>query len=192
MSAIKFQAKDAKFLPAVLVVLVLGIALLGPWRDPEQISQAPDVPKQVTTEAAKQEQASLISLESHLEERLERSLSQIKGVGEVEVTVLLETGPKYEYAVNVSTNKKTVDEKDQNGGTRITTETTEDGQLVVVRAAQTGGETPVIAREYKPEIKGVLVVAEGAEDPKVKAKLLSAVQTVLDLEIHKVDIQSKK
>lgn len=119
-------------------------------------------------------------------------MSQIKGVGEVEVTVLLASGPRFDYAVNVSTIEKQIDEKDQSGGIRTTTEITEDGQLVIVRSDRAGGEEPVVTQEYKPDIQGVLVVAQGADNPKIKANLLNAITTILDLEAHKVDIQSKE
>lgn len=187
-----FKTKDLKYVPAFLVVLVIGIALLGTWREDKETQ----VIKDLTQVSSKQEEViqtnELDKIEISLEQRLEKTLSQIKDVGEVDVIIFLASGPKYDYAVNVSTVEKQVNEKDQSGGTRSTTEVTEDGQLVVLKADGTGGETPVVAQEYKPLIQGVLVVAQGADNPKIKAKLLTAVSTILDLESHKVDIQSKE
>lgn len=189
-----FKSQDMKYLPAVLVVLLIGILLIGPWSNDDSSSvdsglNADPAPAAPTNEDNGMD---LNHLEIQLEKRLEGSLSQIKGVGEVKVTVLLASGPKYDYAVNVSTNKKTTDEKDQSGGTRTTTEITEDGQLVILRSNQNGEEMPVVAQEYTPEVQGVLVIAEGADNPNLKRKLISAVQTILNLEVHKIDIQCKK
>lgn len=187
------RKKDFKYLPALIAILLIGIALIIPWQGNED--------KQVTTDFYEDETDrtlehintdGLNGIEINLEQKLKNILSQIKGVGEVEVTVLLASGPRFDYAVNVSTIEKQIDEKDQSGGIRTTTEITEDGQLVIVRSDRAGGEEPVVTQEYKPDIQGVLVVAQGADNPKIKANLLNAITTILDLEAHKVDIQSKE
>lgn len=190
-----FRKVDLKYLPALLAILLIGIALLIPWQGDNERTVNSDLPqddKDVVQIQQIQPRDGLDAIELSLEQRLEKILSQIKGVGGVEVTVLLASGPKFDYAVNVSTIEKQVDEKDQSGGIRTTTEVTEDGQLVIVRSDRAGGEEPVVAQEYKPEIQGVLVVAEGADNIRVKANLLDAICTILDLEAHKVDIQSKE
>ena len=43
-------------------------------------------------------------------------------------------------------------------------------------------------KENSPEIKGVIVVAEGADDIAVRLNLLSAVQTILDISPDKVNV----
>jgi stage III sporulation protein AG len=189
------RKKDLKYLPALLAILLIGIALLVPWQqDKQRTVSTSSYQKETGVEEQQIVTATngLDSIEFGLEQRLENILSKIKGVGKVEVTLLLASGPRYDYAVNVSTIEKQVDEKDQSGGIRTTTEVTEDGQLVIVRSDRVGGEEPVVAQEYKPEIQGVLVVADGAENPKIKSNLLNAITTILDLDPHKVDIQSKE
>ena len=191
----KFQLrkKDFKYFPALIVILLIGIGLIIPWQSNEDKQAATDFYEDETDRTPEQiSNEGLNGIELNLEQRLKNILSQIKGVGEVEVTVLLASGPRFDYAVNVSTIEKQIDEKDQSGGVRTTTEITEDGQLVIVRSDRTGGEEPVVTQEYKPDIQGVLVVAEGADNPRVKANLLNAITTILDLEAHKVDIQSKE
>lgn len=195
MSGFNLKNMDSKFLPAVLAVLIIGIALISSWsgsENKEENGSKEEVSQGLESLTITEGQPSINELEISLENRLEKSLSQIKGAGQVDVTVFLATGPKYEYAVNVTTNERSTNERDQSGGTRVTTEVTEDGQLVVVRSEGTGGEKPIVAQEYKPEIQGVLVVAQGADNPLVKAKLISAVQTILDLETHKIDVQLKE
>lgn len=194
MSGFNLKNKDPKFLSAVLALFVIGIALISSWGGNEKKTADPpeDEISQNMESVSAGRYSSLDDLEISLEKRLESTLSQIKGAGQVDVTVFLATGPKYEYAVNVTTNERSINERDQSGGTRVTTETTEDGQLVVIRSEPSGGEAPVVAREYKPEVQGVLVVAEGADNPKIKARLISAVQTALDLETHKIDVQLKE
>jgi len=130
--------------------------------------------------------------ERELELRLEKILSQIQGAGQVEVAVFLAAGTSYEYAINVSANQRVIDEKDQGGGVRLTTENNSSDQYVLIRGNQAGLEQPIIIRETRPQILGVLVVAEGARDAQVKNKLTRAVETALGLEIHRIQVLSRR
>ncbi|PKM81294.1 MAG: hypothetical protein CVU89_09780 [Firmicutes bacterium HGW-Firmicutes-14] len=128
----------------------------------------------------------ITELENLLAERLEKALVQISGAGKLEVTVNLASTLEKDCAVNTVTNKKTTEEHDQKGGNRTITELNENGQMVLIRESQGSTEQPVVVREVKPEVKGVIVVAEGAHDPAVKADLMNAVQVYLDVPLYKV------
>lgn len=131
-------------------------------------------------------------LEISLGQRLEKVLTMINGVGEIEVTVNLASSTQKDYAVNTSTNNKTTKEQDQKGGNREISETNENGQMVLVRENQGSKEDPVIVKETKPEVKGVIVVAQGAGNPEVKADLMNAVQVYLDIPLYKVIVLVKE
>lgn len=123
--------------------------------------------------------------EDGLSKKLCSMLQQVEGAGQVEVSVRLSGTTRAEYAVNTTTGKKTTQERDQSGGTRLTTEDTGSGQLVMNRNGA-GGEQPVVERETAPQVAGVLVVAEGAKDARVKAKLFEAVRVAMGIEAHKI------
>lgn len=136
--------------------------------------------------------ADVIKLENLLGQRLEEVLTEIDGVGKVSVTVNLASTTERDYAVNTSTNNKTTRENDNKGGNRTITEINEDGQMVLVRESQGSREQPVVVKEIKPEVKGVMVVAEGAEDPAVKADLMNAVHVYLDVPLYRVIVLSRE
>ncbi|NLI11989.1 hypothetical protein [Pelotomaculum propionicicum] len=123
--------------------------------------------------------------EEQLGKKLCEMLRQVEGAGRVEVSVRLSGSTRSEYAVNVTTGKKTTQEKDQAGGTRVTTEDSGSEQLVMNRGGN-GGEQPVTEREVAPQIAGVLVVAEGAVDSRVKAKIFAAAQVALGVEPQRI------
>lgn len=129
--------------------------------------------------------------EEYLAGRLESMLGQINGVGEVDVTVRLAGSTVSEYAVNAVTGKRVTDEHDPDGARRVTTDENENGQVVVVRG-DNGYETPVVEREASPAVAGVLVVAEGARDPAIKARLFQAVGAALGVDAHKILVVPKK
>ncbi|MGN1201100.1 MAG: hypothetical protein ACI4R8_02410 [Candidatus Caccovivens sp.] len=108
-----------------------------------------------------------------LENRLCNVLSKISGVGHVNVVITLQSGFSYEYATDTETKTMLSD------GIQTTT-TTENIILV-------SGQ-PVVVKELYPVVKGVVVVAEGAEDVKVKMAILEAVETVLQVSQNEITI----
>jgi stage III sporulation protein AG len=130
--------------------------------------------------------------ETVLEERLQACLGQIAGVGDVKVMVLLASGPEYKYAVNTNTDKHTVEEKENTGRTQLTTEYNEQGQLVMARSPQDNSEKPVVTSEIKPKVQGVLVVAEGAADLRIRTIISEAVQTLLKISACQVSVFPKE
>ncbi|MCL2336920.1 MAG: hypothetical protein FWC60_05825 [Firmicutes bacterium] len=122
---------------------------------------------------------------------LQQMLEQVAGAGKVEVTVRLATSTHSDFAVNSDTSVKTTVEEDQNGGTRKITENTGASTVVVTGEGQ-GQGAPVISREIAPEVAGVLVVAEGAGEPLVKAELFRAVQVGLGVQPQKIMVLNMK
>ena len=120
-----------------------------------------------------------------LERKLESILSQIKGVGKVEVMITLEeTREKIPATNNTKTYEKT-SEKDSQGGLREINR--EDSNVEIAR---TDGDSFIVLKEIQPEVKGVIVVAEGAYDIEIKEKLYQAVKTVLGVSGNRVEVYS--
>ncbi len=179
------QPKQTMFL--LIGTFLIGILLfmtsrLGTTAVNEEI--APVAEEKIDTLISKEEK--------DLELRLEKILSQVQGAGQVEVSVFLAAGPSYEYATNVSDNQRVVDEKDQGGGIRLTTEHNSSEQHVLIRGNQAGLEKPIVLKETRPKILGVLVVADGAGDIKIKNKLTRAIEIALGLEIHRIQVLSRE
>lgn len=140
---------------------------------------------QQATPVREQFTSGMTAEEDQLGKKLCEMLKQVEGAGRVEVSVRLSGSTRSEYAVNATTGKKTTQEKDQSGGTRTTTEDSGSQQLVMNRSGS-GGEQPVTEREVAPQIAGVLVVAEGAGDARVKAKIFAAAQVALGVEPQRI------
>ncbi|MBS3976983.1 MAG: hypothetical protein KGZ75_09720 [Syntrophomonadaceae bacterium] len=174
------------------IALLFGLMLINvdrlfpPAKPPNQLVPSPISPGEFDTTPINDR--NLATAEATIEQRLEKILSAIEGAGHVKVSVFLATGPKYEYAFNMTSNQRTVEEKDQGGGTRTTVENNQTEQLVLSRGIQAGRDEPVVTKEMKPEVQGVLVVATGASDPRVKIRINRAVETALDIEPYRVDV----
>ncbi|WP_066637587.1 stage III sporulation protein AG [Desulfolucanica intricata] len=189
----KAQTKKISMLLGIAAfgVLLMLVGSFGSDSKSEQESQANQLIKEQTSDSGLTESSGMTKTETELADKVRQLLSQIQGAGEVEVSVHLATSSQSQYAVNTVTGQKTTEEKDQGGGTRILTETTENGQLVLIRG-DNGSEVPVVAKESAPEIAGVLVVAQGAGDPQIKARLFEATRVALGVEAHKIMVMPKK
>lgn len=165
-----------------LGVLGVILLLLGGVFDYQGANKAAEVP----AEPLKATQVINRTYEDDLEVKLANMLSRVKGAGAVAVSVTLENSSIQEHAKNVTKETRTVQEKDTAGGLRTTTETKESQQILLSK--ENGSDHPVMVREIKPSIKGVLVIAEGAADSNVKANLTRAVEAGLGLPSYKITV----
>lgn len=131
-----------------------------------------------------------ISYESEMKYDLEKILSSIEGVGSVEIMLTIENEGESEIAYSNTHSESVTQEKDTQGGERITDQ--KDLSDTPVMSNAEGGNKPFVVEEKKPKIRGVMVVAEGADNPDIKYQLNQAVQTALDLPSHKVVIYAKE
>ncbi|MFZ5353560.1 MAG: stage III sporulation protein AG [Bacillota bacterium] len=122
-----------------------------------------------------------------MEKQLETILGKIQHAGEVSVMITLESSVEIVPAKDESVSDKVTNEKDTEGGTRVINESSTSDK-VVFKNIQGSNSEPLIVKEINPDIKGVIVVAEGARDPKIKLKLTQAVQTVLDIPAYRVTV----
>ena len=113
-------------------------------------------------------------------------------VGSLQVFVTLESSGRSVYAQDVTEDVRTTLEQDQSGGTREINEMRRTTTLVQLRNDESRKEEPLLLEEFRPTIRGVVIVAEGAGDPQVALMLTQAVQTALDIGAHKIGVYPKR
>jgi stage III sporulation protein AG len=124
---------------------------------------------------------------SSLEKELEAILSRIKGVGKVSAMITFASTSEDVPAYETEKNSNDTDEKDSGGGTRSINENSYKDN-VIYEDLPGGGKKPVIVKKKQPEVKGVVVAADGASDPEVKESICMAVQALLDVPMHMVQV----
>lgn len=117
-------------------------------------------------------------------------LNEMSGVKNVQVVVTLGTSEKKIYEKNTTTHNQQTTEEDKQGGTRQVDDESIEEQVVIIN--KDGNETPVVVQTEPPEVKGILIVATGIENLKIKERVIEAVTRVLDVPRHKVSVQPKK
>ncbi|WNC17127.1 stage III sporulation protein AG [Brevibacillus brevis] len=128
--------------------------------------------------------------ENLYETQLRDILASVVGVGDVEVMVNLESTPELVMAKNNNNRTSTNQEVDKDRATRNQNDQSKDEEVVIVQGGKQ--DTPVIVKTLKPRVRGVLVVAKGADNIQVKAWITEAVQKVLDVPAYKISILPKK
>ncbi|MCI9071051.1 stage III sporulation protein AG [Clostridium sp.] len=128
----------------------------------------------------------LLDYETEQKEKLENILSKIDGVGEVVVDIYFESSEVKVPATNSNTQNSETKEEDNNGGTRLTKQET-GGETVVMKSNSSTSE-PFITKTYKPQITGVLIVAEGAKSSKITYDIQKAVSSLYNLSLDKVNV----
>jgi len=111
-------------------------------------------------------------------------------VGKVDVMITYVSDGEVVPAVNTRINESNADEKDSGGGTRKVRENDQETSIAYEEAQ--GVKKPIILTQKEPEVKGVIVVAEGGNNVIVKEKICKAVQVLLDIPIHKVQVFERK
>ena len=179
----------------LIVLLCLGMVFLivadfygdlyGTKRNNQQLTTDPSV--EVASEAGVKSTNNYIR---DMELQLSGILSKIDNAGKVSVMITLKSSSEVVPAKDEVVSDKVTNEKDNDGGTRIINETSTNDR-VVFQNESGGNSKPLIVKEIHPEVKGVIVVAEGAKDAKVKLKLSQAVQTVLDVPAYRVTVYER-
>ncbi|EOU1701694.1 stage III sporulation protein AG [Clostridium perfringens] len=138
----------------------------------------------------RQKDSEVLSYQEKQEKDLERILGKINGVGSVDVVINFQGSEVKVPAVDNSSQKSTTEETDSEGGTRVNSQET-DGDKIVMSNSSNGSE-PVILKTEKPEVLGVMVVAEGAEDSKIKYEITKAISSLYNISVDKVNVLAMK
>ena len=120
-----------------------------------------------------------------LEKRLGDVISSIRGVGEVKIMITLDKSVEYVYAQDVKTSvERTQDIEGNNVYIKQEKENSE-GKYILVDSPE-GKRQALLTTSIEPQIKGVVVVCQGADDIQVVAMVTEAVTTALNITSNRV------
>ncbi|WP_236006259.1 stage III sporulation protein AH [Paradesulfitobacterium ferrireducens] len=179
--------KKTQPVPRELMMLVLAAVVVAASGGLVFFSKDSAVPTAAPLKTAPEtaQSSKLNALEKELENKIQATIARIEGVGQVQVTVTLETSLKSEYVRNENVTKRTSEETDKESGTRKTTEVNENNQVVIPN----GASQPAIVMEARPEIAGVLIVAEGARNAQIREAIHSSARILLNIPASKISVQ---
>lgn len=108
-----------------------------------------------------------------LENKLKSILSSVSGAGKVEVMISVSGSSEIQFATDeiITTSGQTTER-----------------EINIVFIQKDGVNQPIITSEKLPQINGVVVVSSGVKNTKVKLQLMSAVQTLVNIDSEKIQI----
>ena len=151
----------------VTLVLVLGIALL---LIPSKSTVA--YPKDTAPSGKETEP------DESVEERLEKTLSHIDGVGSVEVMLTVSFGEEILY------------QTDDNIGTNETGTTSQKDVVTVTDSER--NQKAVVKQINPPKYLGAIIVCQGADDPVVQLAIVDAVSKATGLDSNRISVLKMK
>ena len=108
-----------------------------------------------------------------LEDECEKLIEAMDGAGECRVMLTLKNTGESVWAKNT----------EESGGE---SNYSNSNEYVLYKGQD--GETPILVKEYFPQVKGVAVVCEGADDIRVKENIISSLSSVLDIPSSKISV----
>lgn len=153
-------------------------------------SQERASPEEEVFMGSAKEESTFQEIEKSYEDRMKDILEQMAGINGVEIMVTIESTEELIVHQNERETQHITEERDKNGANRHITDVTREGEIVLYTA--TGEEVPIILKTIKPKIRGVVVVAGGAENATVKKLIFDAVQKGLDVPSHRISIIPRK
>lgn len=120
------------------------------------------------------------------ERKLEQNLAVVEGVGNVKAMVTLKSGRE----IVVAEESAVSDAKNIENGGSVVKENSEMKQER--KSILNSNDEPIILKEIEPKIEGVVIIAQGGGNVEVKNSIIRAVQALLGLEAHKIEVLKMK
>ena len=121
-----------------------------------------------------------------MEEKLENVLAKVDGVGKVKVIISFKNTGEKIIAKDENTSSENIQETDSSGGVRTTNQSSSESTNIYYDSE--AGSAPYVKSENLPEVEGVIVVAQGGGDGVIAANIISAVESLFGVQIHKVKV----
>ncbi len=124
--------------------------------------------------------------EEQLEARVKRILKTVDGVGQVEVMIVLKSSEEKVLRVDKDSSDSSTEEKDSSGGTRRITSADRKENTILTGSGE--NTSPIVEKEIRPEIEGIIISAQGGGSPTVKAEISGAMEALFNLPPHKIKV----
>ncbi|MFD0958708.1 stage III sporulation protein AG [Paenibacillus chungangensis] len=130
------------------------------------------------------------TIEKSLEARLKVILEKIVGVDSVSVLVTVDSTEEVVVERHRQESQSVTDESDKNGGTRHVTTVNEEGQVVLYEVS--GDQKPIVTKTVNPKVRGILIVAKGAENATVRRLIVQAVERGVNITPNRISVVPSK
>ena len=179
----KKKTENLVFVLIILTITVVAINMI--WKDDDENKNTDNI-NMVTKKTLAAENNKVVLESNSLEEKLEDILSNINGVGNVDVLITYNETEEIIPVYNKTDKKSITNETDSSGGVRLIEES--DIQQEVIYQ----NDEIIVQKTISPKIEGAIITATGANDISVKTNIIQAVEAATGLATHKIQVFEKK
>lgn len=175
--------RNTRFLRLILTLGILGMLMIG-------LSECGnDTPK---TDALPVQAEPSVQAARELESQLLRVLQEMEGVGRVELLITMEGTGESIYATEEQEQRNSESIYSDDGAVQSiqNSHSTEQNYLLVEN--QEGQRQALLISRSEPQVKGVIVICDGADNPIVREAVTEAVKTVLNITSNRVYVAKAK
>lgn len=166
----------------ILLIAIAGVILLvtnfSEWRT----RAAPEENSETQNAVAVSENEAYIE---SLENKLVHILENVDGVGKVEVMITLEASR--ESVLNKDDTEELETETETSDGTKNERQSSRRENETVL-SDETGESAPYVIKELEPEIAGVVIACEGADNNTVAAAVTEAAQVLFGISVNRIKV----
>lgn len=116
--------------------------------------------------------------QAQLEKELEDFLKQVEGIGDVKVLIYMGASQKYVVEKDVPTSNTTKSDTSENTKSEKT----------VYTVNSYGEDIPFVVQTINPEIKGVVVAAQGADTEDTRLRIIRLVMALYGIDANKIEV----
>ncbi|MDD7740632.1 MAG: stage III sporulation protein AG [Fusicatenibacter sp.] len=127
---------------------------------------------------------------TRMEETLTSALLNAEGVGRVQVVITLESTGRKIVEKDTPDSKSTQESVSGENTTQGSSESREE--TTVYERDGNGTEIPYVISEEYPAVRGVLVIAEGGDNPVIVKEIKEAVMALFQVDAHKIKVMKMK
>lgn len=121
-----------------------------------------------------------------LEQRLSEMVSRIDGAGRSCVMVTMDSTREAVYAQDLRETEDTSSSSESGRTTESGNISREQTHILMDRGS---GEEPLVEKQIEPQVRGVMILCEGAENPVVEQRVIEAVKTVLGIPASRICVE---
>lgn len=181
----KDKKKQIENIIVFIIILIITVLIINAtWKTEENESK--EKVQDSSKVLAQNNSTNTNSNQCDLETELEDILESINGIGKVKVLIKYSESSSIVAMYNESTSESTTKEIDKDGGNKDVTE--KESKKEIVYTEEDGESKPITEKIVMPVIEGAVITAEGASDASIKTSIVSAVEAITGLAVHKIQV----
>ena len=168
------KLKSVKHIEIIVAVTLIAVCILGYF---------------IYSQLKNDTKVSTASDSEELSVKIADIISEIDGVGKCEILITYDGSERYEIAYDEETVTTVTTDSDTNSNRVIENSTTTSTPVIIT---VDGKQQPLVISTIPAESDGIVVVAEGGDDVKVKIDIINALCALLKVDGSKIKVYKMK